>query len=56
MFGTIGMYSRVIITDKIWFNYNPIWMTSIAGADNYMKNTYGLDASSVFTHEVSLSY
>ena len=56
MFATVGMYSRVAITKKIWFNYNPIWMTSLAGADNYMKNTYAIGKSDVFTHEVALSY
>ena len=56
VFATVGMYSRVMITKKIWFNYNPIWMTSLAGSDNYIKNTYAKGKSSVFTHEVALSY
>ena len=56
VYGMIGMYSKVTITKEIWFNYNPIWMSSIAGSKNYTKNTYGLNNSSALTHEVALSY
>lgn len=56
VFATVGMYSRIAITKNIWFNYNPIWMTSLAGSPNYMKNTYALGKSDLFTHEVALSY
>jgi len=56
VFATVGMYSKVTISKNIWFNYNPIWMTSLGGSDNYVENTYGIGESSVFTHEVSLSY
>ena len=56
VFGTIGMYSRIAVTKKIWINYNPIWMSAIAGAPNYVKNSYGLNTRSLFTHEVALSY
>ena len=31
-------------------------MTSLAGADNYIKNTYGVEENNVFTHEVALNY
>ncbi len=50
------MYSKVTITKKIWFNYNPIWQSSIAGSNGYVHNTYGIGYSSIFTHEVALSY
>ena len=55
-FATFGMYSKVTITKDFWFNYNPIWMTSIAGAKNYENNTYAVNESSILTHEVALSY
>ena len=55
-FASIGMYSKMTITKKIWFNYNPVWLSSIAGSENYTKNTYGLDESNVLTHEAALSY
>ncbi|MFV2061605.1 MAG: hypothetical protein ACC653_13045 [Gammaproteobacteria bacterium] len=55
-YALIGMYSKLEITDKIWFNYNPIWLTSIGGSTAYTENTYAAGEDSVFTHEVSLSY
>lgn len=55
-FALVGMFSRVMITDKIWFNYNPFWLTSLGGSDAYTENTYGIGESSVFTHELALSY
>jgi hypothetical protein len=55
-FGLIGMYSKMEITDKIWFNYNPVWLASIDGSDNYKNNTFGVGEDTVFTHEIALSY
>ena len=55
-FVTLGMYSKITITKNIWMNYNPIWLSSIAGSDAYVNNAYGLKNSDQFTHEVSLSY
>jgi len=55
-FALLGMYSVITITDKIWFNYNPVWLTSVGGSDAYKTNAYALNKSSVFTHEFSLSY
>lgn len=55
-FAVIGMYGKLAITDKIWFNYNPIWLTSISGSDSYKNNTYGAGNDTVFTHEVAFSY
>lgn len=51
-----GMYSKLDVTDKIWLNYNPIWLSSITGSEAYKDNTYGIDESSVFTHEAAISY
>ena len=56
VYGLVGMYSKVTITKKIWFNYNPIWQSSIAGSNGYVNNTYGIGNSDIFTHEVALSY
>jgi len=55
-FALVGMYGKMAITDKIWLNYNPIWLTSVGGSDAYTENTYGAGEDSVFTHEVILSY
>lgn len=55
-YGLVGMYSKVTLTDKIWINYNPFWLTTITGSDNYKDNYYGLNNSHILTHEFSLSY
>lgn len=54
-YGVIGMYSKLDITDKIWFNYNPMYMSSISGSDKHMEEGFGGDGD-IITHEVSLSY
>lgn len=56
IFGVVGMYSKIEITDKMWINYNPMWLTTIAGDDNYEDNYYGKGHSNVFTHEFAVSY
>jgi hypothetical protein len=54
-FTVVGAYSKLEITDKIWFNYNPMLMSTLSGSDDYKQ--YGMDGNgSVLTHEVSLSY
>ncbi|MDQ9093187.1 hypothetical protein RC083_16540 [Pseudoalteromonas haloplanktis] len=56
VYGLIGMYSKIKITDKIWLNYNPFWLSTIAGSDNYKDNYYGYDESNILTHEFAISY
>ncbi|QYJ78754.1 hypothetical protein [Shewanella acanthi] len=56
VYGLIGMYSKFTITDKIWINYNPFWLTTIAGSDTYTDNYYGFGNSHILTHELALSY
>ncbi|MCQ8878625.1 hypothetical protein NQT69_11480 [Pseudoalteromonas shioyasakiensis] len=56
VYGLIGMYSKVAITDQIWINYNPFWLSTIAGSDNYKDNYYGFDQSHILTHEFAVSY
>ncbi|GLT13817.1 hypothetical protein [Vibrio algivorus] len=55
-YGLVGMYSKFKVTDKIWLNYNPMWLTTISGSDNYMDNYYGKDQSHLMTHEFAASY
>ncbi len=55
-YGIVGMYAKYQITDKIWLNYNPFWLTTISGSDNYQDNYYGQGNSHVFTHEFAASY
>lgn len=56
LYGLVGMYSKLAITDKIWLNYNPFWLSTISGSDNYENNYYGLDQGDILTHEFALSY
>ncbi|MCP8899582.1 hypothetical protein [Gilvimarinus xylanilyticus] len=55
-YGLAGMYAKLAITDKIWVNYNPFWLTTITGSDNYEDNYYGQDNGDILTHEFALSY
>lgn len=55
-YGLAGMYGKFAITDKIWLNYNPFWLSTISGSDNYKDNYYGVDNGDILTHEFALSY
>ena len=55
-YAVAGMYSKITITYKIWFNYNPMYLTSLSGSDYYVDNTYGMDNDNILLHEVALSY
>ncbi|GEA52272.1 hypothetical protein VIN01S_30760 [Vibrio inusitatus NBRC 102082] len=50
VYGVIGGYTKYSITDKLWLNYNPMWLTPIAGSDTWT------DTDSVFTNEFVVSY
>ena len=56
VYGLVGMYGKMAITDKIWLNYNPFWLTTVAGSDNYKDNAYGTKNSSLLTHEFAINY
>ncbi|GAL16790.1 hypothetical protein JCM19235_5339 [Vibrio maritimus] len=54
-FAVIGSYGQVSFTDKLWFNYNPMWFTTLSGSDEYTRE--GIEGgSSLLAHEVALSY
>ena len=55
-FVVVGSYAKYTFTDKLWFNYNPIWYSTMSGSDIYKDNAYGLDEDSLLTHEAALSY
>lgn len=55
-FGLLGLYSKLVITDKLWVNYNPFWFSTLGGAGNYQDNAYGVGQSDILTHEFALSY
>ncbi len=56
MFGVVGMYGKLELTDKIWINYNPMYLTAIDGSDAYKDNAFGVDTDSIFMHEAAVSY
>ncbi len=56
LYGLVGMYSKYQLTSKIWLNYNPFWLSTISGSDNYTDNYYGQDNSHILTHEFAVSY
>ncbi|WP_319534438.1 hypothetical protein [uncultured Vibrio sp.] len=54
-FTVLGMYGKVELTDKIWINYNPMYMHTLSGSSQY-KDTYYAGEDNIFTHEFALSY
>ncbi|SEG44232.1 hypothetical protein [Vibrio hangzhouensis] len=54
-FGLVGTYTKIEITDKIWLNYNPMWMTTLSGSTLYTEAGFNGE-SSVLAHEVAASY
>ncbi|UPR54172.1 hypothetical protein ITG09_22625 [Vibrio cyclitrophicus] len=55
VYAVVGMYSRITVTENIWINYNPMWLTSIAGSDSFVDQGMAGD-SNIFTNELSISY
>ncbi|MBS3797966.1 hypothetical protein [Pseudoalteromonas sp. BDTF-M6] len=55
-YGLIGMYAKVNLSDKIWLNYNPFWLTTLTGSSTYKENYYGLNERNILTHEFAASY
>ncbi|MGV2987874.1 hypothetical protein ACE1OE_09535 [Vibrio sp. E150_011] len=55
-YAVVGAYTKYAITDKIWLNYNPMWLTTISGSKSYVDNAYGQGQSSIFTNEFAVSY
>lgn len=55
-FGLIGMYGKMAITDKLWLNYNPFWLTTFTGSNIYKDHAYGKGNSSLLTHEFAVNY
>jgi len=54
-FTVVGMYSKIALTDKIWINYNPMYMHTLSGSDLY-KNGYFAGDNNILTHEFAISY
>jgi hypothetical protein len=55
-YAVVGAYTKYAITDKLWLNYNPMWLTTISGSKAYVENAYGPGMDSIFTNEFAVSY
>ncbi|EHN68269.1 hypothetical protein [Aliivibrio fischeri] len=55
-FALVGMYAKAQLTDKIWINYNPMYMSALSGSNNYKESAYGNGNSDILTHEFAISY
>lgn len=56
VYGVVGMYSKITLTENIWLNYNPMWLTAIDGSDVFMDSAFGYGNNSIFSNEFSVSY
>ena len=54
-FAVLGAYTKLDVTDKIWLNYNPMWLTSLSGSDVYTKTGFA-GKGDILTHEFAASY
>lgn len=54
-FYVAGMYGKMQITDKIWLNYNPMYLGSISGSSEFKNNGFE-QSDSVLAHEFAASY
>lgn len=54
-FYVAGLYSKIVVNEKIWLNYNPMYMGTMSGGADY-KDNYMQGDDSVVLHEVAVSY
>ncbi|WED20937.1 hypothetical protein L3Q72_09825 [Vibrio sp. JC009] len=54
-FAVVGVYSKLKVTDKIWLNYNPMYMVTLSGATWYKDGIYAGDRD-ILAHEFAASY
>lgn len=54
-FAVVGAYSKLELTDNIWLNYNPMFMKTLSGSDNYKNHAFA-DGDNVLNHEFAVSY
>ncbi|MFM2587701.1 hypothetical protein [Vibrio sp. TBV020] len=54
-FYVAGMYAKMQMTEKIWLNYNPMYMGTISGSSAYQDTGFQQD-DSIMTHEFSIGY
>ncbi len=54
-FAVVGMYSKIDLSDKIWINYNPMYMHTLSGSSDYKSGNYAGE-DNILAHEFALSY
>ena len=54
-FYVAGLYGKFVVNDKIWLNYNPMYMGTMSGNSGY-KDSYMDGDDSVLLHEAVVSY
>lgn len=52
----IGMYAKIVITEKIWLNYNPTFFKTLTGSASFEDNAFGAGNSDILNHEFVASY
>ncbi|WP_419168710.1 hypothetical protein [Halobacteriovorax sp.] len=52
----IGMYGKFTLTEKIWLNYNPFWLTAVSGSNLYEDSAYAPGKDNILLHEFAASY
>jgi hypothetical protein len=55
-YALVGMYGKVDITDNIWLNYNPFYLSTLSGSDRYKNNAFGENNDTVLLHEFAVNY
>ncbi len=50
------MYGKFTITEKIWLNYNPFWLTAVSGSNIYEDSAYAPGKDNILLHEFAASY
>jgi len=54
-FYVAGLYSKIVLTNKLWLNYNPMYMATVSGSTDYQESFMEGD-DSVLLHEAAISY
>lgn len=54
-FALIGTYGKLNLTDDIWLNYNPMYMSTLSGSETYKNHAFAGN-DSILAHEFAASY
>ncbi|EJI1278069.1 hypothetical protein Q8E21_000897 [Vibrio vulnificus] len=54
-FALAGTYTKIVLTDKMWLNYNPMYMKTLSGSQWYKEHGFE-NNEDVLNHEFAISY